>query len=213
MRRILAFDSDPEQRLEALLAERRQEIEEQAARLDDVVQDLERREQLLRDSRASLERLLRLGTSDLESRALELVELLRDVTDREGRVRADDAELARRREELGAVELKRAALEARERALAEREEELASRGADATAPAAPDEAAAISAPLLLFVPGSGYRLRELVSGPLCAGETVTLDDGDYVVARTGRSPLPGDSRRCAYLVRGPGGALPSDGSS
>ena len=213
MRRILAFDSDPEQRLEALLAERRQEIEEQAARLDDALRDLERREQLLRDSRASLERLLRLGTSDLESREAELVELLRDVTEREGRVRADEAELARRRGELGAVELRRAALEARERALTERAEELARRGADGTAPATRDEAAGIPAPLLAFVPGSGYRLRELESAPLRAGETVTLDDGEYVVARTGRSPLPGDSRRCAYLVRGPRGAPPSDGSS
>jgi hypothetical protein len=215
VRRILASDSDPEQRLEALLAERRQEIEEQAARLEGAVRDLERREQLLRDSRASLERLLRLGTSDLESREAELVELLRDVTEREERVRADETEVARRREELGAVELKRAALEARERALAEREEELAYRGVDGRA-AGPDEATGIDesipGPLLAFVPGSGYRLSELESAPLRSGETVTVDGDEYVVARTGRSPLPGDSRRCAYLVRGPR-VPPSGGSS
>jgi hypothetical protein len=213
VRRILASDSDPEQLLEALLAERRREIEEQAARPEKAVRDLERREQLLRDSRASVERLLRLGTSDLESREAELVELQRDVTEREERVRADESELARRREDLGAVELKRAALEARERALAEREEELARQGADVPAPSAPDEAASIRVPLLAFVPGAGYRLRELERAPLHAGETVTLDDDDYVVARMGPSPLPGDPRRCAYLVRGPRGALPSDGSS
>ena len=212
VRRILASESDPEQQLEALLAERRRQIEEQAARLEDAVQDLERREQLLRDSRASLERLLRLGTSDLESREAELVELLRDVTEREERVRTEEAELARRREELGAVELKRAALDARERALVEREEELERRRADGSIPG-PDEEEGTSGPLLAFVPGPGYRLRELESAPLRAGETVVLDGDEFVVARTGPSPLPGDTRRCAYLVRGPGGELPSGGSS
>jgi hypothetical protein len=211
VRRVLASDSDPEQRLEALLGERRKEIEEQAARLEDAVRDLERREQLLRDSRTSLERLLRLGTSDLESREAELVELLRDVTAREAQVRADEAELARRREELGAVELKRAALEARERALDEREGELA-RGAAGTAAAAV-ETANDPVPLLVFVPGPGYRLRELERLPLRAGETVILDDDEYVVARTGPSPLPDDPRQCAYLVRGPRGVAPSGGSS
>jgi hypothetical protein len=205
VRRIQDPDPDPEQQLEALLAERRHELEAQAARVEEAVQDLERREHLLRDSRASLERLLRLGTTDLESREAELVQLLREVTEREERVRAEEAELARRREELGAVELKRAAVEARERALAEREGR-----AGETAPA---DAAASAAPLIAFVPGAGYGLRELDGASLQAGENVTLDGGEYVVARIGRSPLPGDTRRCAYLVRGPGGVRPSAGSS
>ena len=208
MRRIHASESDPEQQLEALFAERRRQIEEQAARLEGATHDLERREQLLRDSRASLERLLRLGTSDLESREAELVQLLQDVTEREERAQAVEAELARRREELGAVELKRAALEARERALAEREEELTQRGADA--PRAPAE---VPGALLAFVPGPEYSLRELDGASLRAGETTTLEGAEYVVARVGPSPLPGDARRCAYLVRGPGGVRPSDGSS
>jgi hypothetical protein len=206
-------DSDPEQRLEAVLAERRREIVEQAARLEEAVRDLERREQLLSDSRASLERLLRLGTTDLESREAELVELLRDVTAREAQVRADEAELARRREELGAVELKRAALEARERALAEREDELGRRSTVDPATSDMDAAAGDPVRLLVFVPGSEYRLRELEHRLLQTGETVFVDDEEYVVARTGRSPLPGDARPCAYLVRGPGGESPSGGSS
>jgi hypothetical protein len=211
--RIHASDSDPEQRLEGLLAERRHDIEVQAARLEEAARDLERREDLLRDSRASLERLLRLGTSDLESREAELVQLLRDVTVREERLRTDEAELARRREELGAVELKRAAVEARERALADREDELTRQGTDTAAPAAADAAESIPLPLLAFVPGPGYSLRELESESLRAGETLTLDGAGYVVVRIGRSPLPGDPRRCAYLVRGPGREPPSDGSS
>jgi hypothetical protein len=210
VRRILASDPDPEQRLDELLAERRQEIEEQAARLQEAVRDLERREETLRDSRTSLERLLRLGTSDLDSREAELVRLIREVTEREERVRADEAEIARRRGELGAVELKRAAVERRERAVAELEEELARR----ELPAARDPANEPSepSPVLAFVPGSGYGLRELELHTLRTGDAVLVDDEQYVVARTGPSPLPGDARRCVYLVRGPRGDS-SDGSS
>jgi hypothetical protein len=207
---VPASDSDPERQLESLLAERRREIEEQAARLEDAARELERREQLLRDSRASLERLLRLGTSDLESREAELVRLVREATEREERVQAEEAELARRREELGAVELKRAAVEARERAVAEREEALARREADVAVVPAGDEAERAE-PVLAFVPGPQYRLRELERGTWRPGQRVTLDDVAYVVARTGPSPLPGDPRRCAYLVRGPAGD-PSDDS-
>jgi len=210
VRRILASDSDPEERVEELLAERRQEIGEQTARLEEAVRDLERREQLLRDSRASLERLLRLGRSDLDSREAELVEFLREVTTREERVRAEEIEIARRREELGAVELKRAALERRERAVAEREEELAEHVAGAGAASESDEFAATPAPLLVFIPGVGYRLREIEAPPVHAGATVVVDEDEYVVARMGPSPLPADARRCAYLVREP---WPSAGSS
>jgi hypothetical protein len=207
VRRILAQESDAERRLDSLLDERRRELEQQAARVAETVETLERREQLLRDSRASLERLLRLGTTDLESREAELLELMRDVTAREERVREGEAELARRRTELGAVELKRAALERRERALDEREEALnagESVGADPRA---------VATPLLAFVPGDEYRLRELDGAPLGAGASLMLDDEDYVVARVGPSPLPRDARRCAYLVRGPRGGSPARGSS
>ena len=210
MRRILASDSDPEERLEELLAERRQEIAEQAERLEEAVRDLERREQLLRDSRTSLERLLRLGTTDLESREAELVQLVQDVTTREERVRLDESELARRREELGAVELKRAAVERRERAVEEREEQIALQapGGDAG-----DEASTEPSSWLLFLPGTAYGLRQIEHPPLRAGDELELDDVGYVVARTGPSPLPGDDRRCAYLVRGPRDDSSSRGSS
>jgi hypothetical protein len=202
VRRILSSAATPEQRLEELLADRRRDIEAQAARVEETMRDLERREQLLRDSRASLERLLRLGTSDLESRESELVQLMRELTEREERIRADEAELARRREELGAVELKRAAVERRERALGGREEELAAREAQVTgASGAAGESPDHARPLLVFVPGAGYGLREIEHTPLAKGATLTLDGEEYVVARTGRSPLPRDTRRCAYLIR------------
>ena len=202
VRRILAQDSEGVRRLEAALDERRQEIERQAARLAQTMESVERREQLLRDSRAALERLLRLGTSDLDSREAELVQLVRDVTEREERVRAEETELARRREELGAVEHKRAALESRERALEERELALAQAEAASAEPA----------PRLAFVPGSEYRLVDLEHEGGAEGVMVSLDGEAYVVARIGRSPLPGDDRRCAYLVRGPGDGSPRHGS-
>lgn len=207
MRRILAQESDAKRRLDSLLDERRRELEQQAARLAETVETLERREQLLRDSRASLERLLRLGTNDLESREAELLELMRDVTAREERVRDEEAELARRRTELGAVELKRAALESRERALDEREQVLTD--GDSVGPVSRSD----PEPALAFVPGEEYRLLEIDSAPLAAGAALTVDDVDYEVARVGPSPLPGDVRRCAYLVRGPRGGSPAPGSS
>ena len=205
MRRILASDSDPEKRLGELLGERQQEFQEQAARLESAMEDLERREQLLRDSRASLERLLRLGTSDLASRETELVELMAQMREREERVRAEETELARRREELGAVELKRAALERRERAVAEREETLADQAGAEEDPS--------PSPLLVFLPGAAYSLVEIEHPPVRPGTALALESGEYVVARTGPSPLPGDTRRCAYVVRGPRGGPLSGGSS
>jgi hypothetical protein len=49
--------------------------------------------------------------------------------------------------------------------------------------------------------GSGYTLRELNGFVPVVGELVPVLDGDgqFVVTRIGRSPLPSDPRRCAYL--------------
>jgi hypothetical protein len=71
-RRVLAHASSPEEKLERLLAERSRELEEQAARFELAMEDLERREALLRDMRASVERMLRLGTTDLTEREAEV---------------------------------------------------------------------------------------------------------------------------------------------
>ena len=50
---------------------------------------------------------------------------------------------------------------------------------------------------------AGYRLLELPGSPPELGSTVELEecDGPLVVTRYGRSPLPLDSRPCAYLDR------------
>jgi len=220
VRRVLAPGPTAEERLERLLAERRAELDETAAKFDASIADLERREELLRDSRASVERMLRLGRSDLEARETELTAFLRELTEREARLTQAEADVARRRQELGAVELRRATIERRERdlearevALAEREARLAGREARlAETPAGGASAAAVAAGAeLAFVPGDEYRLVEAVIPPSERGAAIELGGEHYVVVRIGPSPLPGDDRRCAYLVRG--GLPASPGSS
>ncbi len=213
MRRILGSGDGPptQDQLEEALAARGRELDAEAAALEDAIADLERRESLLRDSRASLERLLRLGTTDLDSREAEIAALIRELTARDERLQAEEAELMRRRSELGAVELKRAAVEQRERAVAERElalDELEASLPDVDAPAPPADASVE----LVFVPGDRYRLVEITATPLARDERFEHDGEEFVVSRTARSPLPGDRRRCAYLVRGPRRAS-SGGSS
>jgi hypothetical protein len=115
-----------------------------------------------------------------------------ELGEREERVREQEAQLARRREELGAVELKRAALERRERALEEREEAVAS----IVAAADPEP----ETPRLAFVPGPAYRLVEIALDRAAPGSAVVIEDEWYLVSRVGPSPLPGDTRRCAYLA-------------
>jgi multidrug efflux pump subunit AcrA (membrane-fusion protein) len=207
VRRVLHSGPSPEQQLEELIAQRRSELDAHAERLRESIAELERREELLRDSRASVERMLRLGTSDLEAREAELTKFLTSLTERESSLSEAEAALTRRRQELGAVELKRAAVEARERAVAVRESELAElesaleeRAVDSPKD---DLAPETEAPAeLVFVPGARYRLVEIEAVHLTRGFAFDVDGVEYAVARVGTSPLPGDTRRCAYLVRG-----------
>ena len=209
VRRVLSAGPNPEERLEELLSKRRRELDAHAEQLHASIAELERREELLRDSRASVERMLRLGTSDLEAREEELAEYLRELTRRERELTEAEEELGQRRQELGAVELKRAAVERRERAVETREAELAER--EAVAPALVSEPEAVE---LAFVPGERYALVALDPTPLSAGLELEIEDAVFVVTRIGRSPLPGDARRCAYLTRGVrGGDESSPGSS
>jgi hypothetical protein len=65
---------------------------------------------------------------------------------------------------------------------------------------APEPEPAARAAYLVFVgtPG-GYALREAWGEVPAAGGRVALEGVEHVVAKIGRSPLPGDDRRCAYL--------------
>jgi hypothetical protein len=205
VRRVFTSGANPEERLEELLAQRRKELDAHAAELHASIAELERREELLRDSRASVERMLRLGTSDLEAREEELASYLRELTDREKEIARAEEELGQRRQELGAVELKRAAVERRERDLEAREAEVAER--EAAVPVPRDEMEPVE---LALVPGARYSLVELDASPLTSGLELEIEDDVFVVTRVGPSPLPGDRRRCAYLTRGVRGR--ADGS-
>ena len=199
---------DPQRELERVLQERRSELQEYAARFEQTALELSHREERLRDERASVERLIRRSTAELEAREKELVDFERQLRAREERLSTAEADVARRRGDLGAVELKRAALDRRERAVEAREAALES--SQAAVDAAEDEPGSIETEVeLLFVPGVGYRLVTAAGQAVLTGETIEVEGEEYAVARIGRSPLPRDPRRCAYLVRGaarePGG--------
>jgi hypothetical protein len=54
---------------------------------------------------------------------------------------------------------------------------------------------------LLFVSKpSGYELREREGEPPEVGSVVEEEDGRLRVTKLAPSPLPGDQRRCAYLI-------------
>jgi hypothetical protein len=54
---------------------------------------------------------------------------------------------------------------------------------------------------LLFVSKpTGYELREREGDPPKLGETVEEAEGELRVSKVAPSPLPGDSRPCAYVV-------------
>ena len=54
---------------------------------------------------------------------------------------------------------------------------------------------------LLFVSKpTGYELREREGEPPTAGTEIEEEDGRMQVTKIAPSPIPGDSRRCAYLL-------------
>jgi hypothetical protein len=67
------------------------------------------------------------------------------------------------------------------------------------------EPAAAAAPALGWVAflssAHGYRLVEGEGEAPRAGTTIELEGASHRVVRVGRSPLPGDRRRCVYLER------------
>jgi hypothetical protein len=57
--------------------------------------------------------------------------------------------------------------------------------------------------LLFFAARGGYTLIERAGPSPAPGEETELDGLTYLVSKRGRAPLPGDTRRCAYLVASP----------
>lgn len=200
--------------VEELIGARGRELEERIAALHSAIHDLDDRESRVQRLQGSIETLLRDGSAELDERHAELAREAQELQARAETLAQAEAELEERRSELGAVELRRAATENREVALDRRQEELErlaaelrertsaleTRVADA---AAPGVRARRTDEHVLVEPRDGYRVL-VRSGPAPeVGALVELDAVTYVVARVGRSPLPGDDRSCAFLERSP----------
>jgi len=122
--RALFTPTDDEAAIEALIEERGRELEQRTAELTSIVGDLHRREEETRRLRAAVEDLLRDGAAELDERHAQLAALSTETTRRERELEALEGSLEERRQELGAVELRRAAVERRETSLAEQQAEL-----------------------------------------------------------------------------------------
>jgi hypothetical protein len=201
--------TDDEEAVEALIGERGREIEEQTARLQVTIEGLERREEQAARLRAAVEEMLRHGSAELDERHAQLTALAADLRSREERVRELEHDLAARRQELGAVELRRAAVERREQAATDLEAALAEAAAELRErqrePAGPGPglggAQHEQAPTAhrLFLGVAPYRFLDRHGPPPAAGESVEVEGTAFVVTRVGTSPVPGDERPCVYL--------------
>jgi hypothetical protein len=213
--------TDDEDSVEALIVERGREIEQRTEQLQVTISDLERREEQTGQLRSAVEEMLRHGSAELDERHAELAAMALDLRARDEKVRVDERDIAVRKQELGAVELLRAAVERREKAATDRERvleqiaaELASRELQLAAAerrdvvAGPDDAASsdrddVAEPDLsahvLYLAGNGYRMVERDGVAARVDALLEVDGEQFVVTRVGRSPLPGDRRAWAYL--------------
>ena len=208
--------TDDEEAVDALISNRGRELEEQTERLRETIESLERREEQAARLRSAVEEMLRHGSAELDERHAELAALAVELRRREESVRELERDLALRKQELGAVELRRAAVERREeaaterqtaleqaaKALSAREAQLAERARTHTvselapASAAPEPEAATH---LVYVARDGWQLLER-DGPVpLLDASIEVNGEPLIVSRIGRSPLPDDPRRCAYL--------------
>jgi septal ring factor EnvC (AmiA/AmiB activator) len=168
------------------------ELEQQHAELEQQHAELEQalvRETGLREERErELERL----RGDLAGRERRAAELEQQHAELDGQLAETTADLAEERKRSAAAEEElRGELNRVVARLAEAEATVA---ASATPPeeAFPDH--------VVFLPGtSGYHLAELAGPPPEAGAVTEIEGVAFRVLKVGRSPLPDDPRRCAYL--------------
>lgn len=213
------FSATDDDALEARIEEKGREIEEHTDQLQATITDLERREARTGQLRTAVEEMLRHGSAELDERHAGLTQLSLDLAAREEKIRADERDIAVRKQELGAVELRRAAVERREalaseRAsaleqlaadLADREHRLAAEqeraGGDlvSLATTRSDAESASFDGNVLFLSENGYRMLDRPGSVVPVGAVVEVDGSTYGVVRVGRSKLPGDRRAWAYL--------------
>ena len=217
--RALFSATDGDDALEARIEEKGREIEEHTDQLQATISDLERRETRTGQLRSAVEEMLRQGSAELDERHATLTQLSLDLAAREEKVRTDERDIAVRKQELGAVELRRAAVERREEAAAERATALEQVAADLAErehriERESDGASGKLVELLtahehaastrfegnaLFLGGDGYRMLDHPGPSVLVGAELVIEGSTYVVVRTGRSLLPDDRRRWVYL--------------
>jgi hypothetical protein len=212
------FSATDDDGLEARIAEKGREIEEHADQLQATIGDLERREARAAQLRIAVEEMLRQGSAELDERHAGLTQLSLELGAREERIRADERDIAVRKQELGAVELRRAAVERREAVASQREAELDRTAADLEerertvsehhdgAPGSlvsltrvPAGASQFDGSLLLLGSPAGYAMIDRPDVVVTAGSSIQSGGLTYSVIRVGRSPLVGDRRCWAYL--------------
>jgi chromosome segregation ATPase len=124
LRGLFTPTDDEEFAIEALIEARGRELEERTAELTTIVGDLQRREDETRRLRSAVEELLRDGAAELDERHAQLTALSTETTRRERELEELENTLEERRQELGAVELRRAAVERREAHVVDQQAEL-----------------------------------------------------------------------------------------
>ena len=206
----------------AELDDRHAELSELAARLAD-------RETVVADAEEALaERRRELGAVELRRAAVE---------HREEAFSAREEELARHETEIEVRESAVASLEEQARELESREQELTRRTSElellharvaetlaevereqqvlAQREASVLGMQGIAVPVdtspayVALVPGGRYRLVERDDGPPSAGAEIRIEEDTFRIVRLGASPLPNDSRRCAFLERVEESGLPA----
>jgi DNA repair exonuclease SbcCD ATPase subunit len=138
LRGLFSPTDDAESEIEEIIEARGRDLELRTAELTSTIGDLQRREEETRALRGEIEAMLRDGAEELDQRHAQLSALSTETIRREAELEKVEQALEERRQELGAVELRRAAVERREATLSSQQgelerirDELAARVADA----------------------------------------------------------------------------------
>ena len=188
----------------SVIAEEAIDLQEELSRLreesDAVAELLEQRERELGEKTALLMRLT--GERDQTEKSMTAANA--SLSEAQALSKQDRERIASLEQllELRQAELERAtALEQELHSLRAHVEELETRGA-----AVPPQP---RTHLRLVAMPTGYTLAESAEPPPQVGELIEIDDRQYVVAGSGRSPLPGDERPCVLLLVEPRGTAQS----
>ena len=124
LRGLFSPTDEAESEIEEIIEARGRDLELRTAELTSTIGDLQRREEETRELRGEIEEMLREGAEELDQRHAQLSALSAETIRREAELQEVEKALEERRQELGAVELRRAAVERREASLSTQQTEL-----------------------------------------------------------------------------------------